>query len=509
MAARGQEYHLALPVLAGMAEIHAMAPGNLPAVSEAPLRSALAFHFLTPADDDPAWQRSLVASHPALVADVLIRCAAAELRRGRAYVSGLHDLADLEGHSAVARRAALPLLRSFPARCTRRQVTDLDHLLLAALRHADRASLRDMIGKKLALKGLNVAQRVHWLAAGLAAEPARWRGSLEAFVADREARMRQLAVFCSSAGLRSLLIQALGAPDLALLVSLLGRSFRPAAANGFVTLAAEATESLELLIRDLAAKPGADASAALEALTSDPRLAVWRDALARARDRQRVVRRDAGYRHPDVDRIRRTLENGQPANAGDLAALVVTRLRGVADEIGGSNTDDWKQYWNLDRYGRPQSGSEGDPETAVARPAPGRPETACRDTLLSRLRDRLRPPWTRSPKGSMRTTGARTFASRAVASTFPVEVKKSSHRDLWSAMRSQLMTRLHDRPCDGRAWHLSGVLVRGGQRRSAPQRPSPAERGRARRTPDRVAVGVGGAQDLGVRGRRQRTPLVA
>lgn len=441
MAARGQEYHLALPVLAGIAEIHAMDPGNLPALGEPPLRSALAFHFLTPADDDPAWQRRLVASHPVLVADVLIRCAAAELRRGRAYVSGLHDLADLEGHAAVARRAALPLLRSFPARCTRKQITDLDHLLLAAFRHADRAALRELIGRRLAVRSLNVAQRVHWLAAGLVGEPARWRGPLDAFVAGREARVRQLAVFCSSAGLRSLLIQALGAADLALLVSLLARSFRPAAANGLVTLAAEATESLELLIRDLAANPGADASAALETLTSDPRLSNWRDALARARDRQRVVRRDAGYRHPDVDRIRRTLENGQPANAGDLAALVLTRLRGIADEIGGSNTDDWKQYWNLDRYGRPESGSEGDGETAAALPAPGRPENACRDTLLGRLRDRLPPAVDAQPEGEYANDRRADVRVGCGDFNVPVEVKKSSHRDLWSAMRSQLMAR--------------------------------------------------------------------
>ena len=446
LAAQGQQYHLALAVLAGMEEIHATAPGDLAALGESPLRSALAFQLLTPAEDDPAWQRRLVVSHPDLVAEVLVRCAAAELRRGQANVSGLPDL---DGHSAVARRAALPLLRAFPARCTRQQITDLDHLLLAALRRADRASLHELIESKLARRSLNVAQRVHWLAAGMVTEPARWRGPFQAFVADGEARVRQLAVFCSSAGLRSLLVQALSVADLALLVSLLGHSFRPAVADGLVTLAAEATECLELLIRDLAAKPASDASAALEALSSDPRLVAWRNTLARARDRQRVVRRDAGYRHPHVDRICRTLQNGRPANAGDLAALVMARLSEIAEEIRGSNTDDWKQYWNLDSYGRPESGSEGDRQTAAASSAPGRPENACRDTLLSRLRDRLPPAVDAQPEGEYADDRRADVRVGCDDFNVPMEIKKSSHRDLWSAMRSQLMARYTTDPATG------------------------------------------------------------
>ena len=448
-AAQGQEYHLALPVLAGMAELHAMDPGHVLALDEPPLRSALAFHFLTPTGDEPAWQSRLVESRPDLVSEVLIRCAAAELRRGQAYVSGLPDLASRDGHSAVARRAALPLLRSFPARCTRRQITDLDHLLLAALRHADRASLRKLLESRLALSSLNVAQRVHWLSAGMVAEPAKWRGPFEEFVADGEARVRQVAVFCSSAGLRSSLIQALSAPDLALLFSLLGRSFRPAAANALVTLAADATECLGLLIRELAARPGADASAALEGLSSDPRLVAWHDPLARARDRQRVVRRDASYRHPDLCQIRRTLQNGTPANAADLAALIEMRLAEIAGEIRNANTDDWKQYWNLDCYGRPVPGAGGGGETAAVSASPGRPENACRDALLSRLRDRLPPAVDAQPEGEYADDQRADVRVACGDFNVPVEVKKSSHRDLWSAIRRQLMARYTTDPATG------------------------------------------------------------
>ena len=82
----------------------------------------------------------------------------------------------------------------------------------------------------------------------------------------------------------------------------------------------------------------------MESLAADPALSRWRPVLLRARDDQRIVRRDAAYRHPDVEQVCQTLNDGPPANAGDLAALVTDRLDEIADRIRNSNTDDWRQY---------------------------------------------------------------------------------------------------------------------------------------------------------------------
>ena len=39
----------------------------------------------------------------------------------------------------------------------------------------------------------------------------------------------------------------------------------------------------------------------------------------KCRDAQRVIRRDAGYRHPEIEQVCRTLNGGTPANAADLS----------------------------------------------------------------------------------------------------------------------------------------------------------------------------------------------
>lgn len=193
--AEGEEYHLALPVLAGMAALDAAQPdGPLP-LDEHPLRSALAFHYTTPVASADRWYRRVVRSRPAIVADVLRRHAAAELRRGSAAVAALDTLARDEAHREVAARAALPLLRAFPTRCRNAQVGDLTSLLWAALRWADRSKLSRLIEQKLGARSMNDAQRTPWLAAGLVTAPERWRGPLEAFVQGRDARIRQLAAF--------------------------------------------------------------------------------------------------------------------------------------------------------------------------------------------------------------------------------------------------------------------------------------------------------------------------
>ena len=79
------------------------------------------------------------------------------------------------------------------------------------------------------------------------------------------------------------------------------------------------------LIRNLAASPDRGASDALDTLLADPVLSGWRGVLSQARDSQSVIRRDAGYRHPDIEQVCQTLNGGSPANAADLAAFVLMK----------------------------------------------------------------------------------------------------------------------------------------------------------------------------------------
>ena len=458
----GEEYHLALPVLAGLAAIDAERPDESPALDERRLRSALAFRCTTPVSGSHGWYGRAVRSCPEVVGDVLRRYASAEVRRGSASVPAFYALAHDDDHGTVAARAALPLLRSFPTRCRNAQVDALTSLLWAALRWADRWELRRLIDGKLGARSMNDAQRTQWLAAGLVTSPERWRGPVEEFVRGRNARVRRLAAFFVT-GRGPRLSNDMRAPELALLIRLLGPVFGPRLSRGTTggSLDLEASISIGVLMDRLAASPDRAAGEALADLSSDRGLSAWRDALVRARDAQRVVRRDATFRPPSIEQVRQTLANGPPANAGDLAALLVDRLREIAEEIRTGNTNDWRLFWN---------------EGARREPIAPKHENSCRDALLSRLRERLVRTTDAQPEGNY--ANDRRADIRVACGSFhvPIEVKKDSHRDLWSAVRDQLLAYYAQDPAtDGYGIYL--VLWFGEQGPPPPAGPPPQSAG--------------------------------
>ena len=438
-------HFLALPALASLEELGESAPDELERLDADLTRKALAFHYCTHGLDEPGWFRRILGLRPELVAEVLIRCAGPAIRNGREHVSGLPELVhDLE-HAEVARTASLPLLRAFPIRCAARQMTDLGYLLWSALRHAERDALLGLIERKLSRASMDVAQRGHWLAAGLVVSPDTYFDPADAFAAGGELRNRQLFALFENQPLESFPVERLGVPVLKLVIRRAGSTYRPwaRAATGEVTEVTpemSAAERVQWMIQSVAGFPSAKAGEALEALADDPALSHWRAELNRARDDQRVVRRDAAYRHPDVEQVCQTLNDGPPANADDLAALVMDRLEEIRVQIRSGNTDDWRQYWNEDSYGRPTE---------------PKPEKSCRSALLSDLQQRLPEDVDAPPEGQYANEKRADIRVFCHGFQVPVEVKKNNSRDLWSALRHQLIGQyVRDPATDGYGIYL-------------------------------------------------------
>ena len=340
----------------------------------------------------------------------------------------------------MAQLVSLHMLRGFPVRCKSEQLSTLDDLLWAALRHADKASLQELIDMKLSRKSMDVSQRVHWLSAGLMLSPDEYRQSLEEFVGGHDNRSRQLASFCSPKGQPyigpddnfSPVVDGLGTPTLELLIKLIGSSFGPVGMpRGWVRSEHLAQNKVRELIQRLASSPDKDATQALAALAADEMLHKWKDELDEAVSRQRVIRRDATYCHPSVEQICRTLTDGLPANAGDLSALVLDCLEDIGERIRTGNTDDWHQYWN-----------EG-PNRSPRKP---KHEDSCRDALLSDLRQHLPGGVGAQPEGQYANDKRSDMRITYSDFSLPVEVKKNTHRDLWSAPREQLISKYTSDP---------------------------------------------------------------
>ncbi len=460
-------HYLGLPFLAALEEIERRdLKDDASKWDDDRIRKAVAFyycygnHLHMPSGHGycPQWYRRLLVERPEIVAEVLVEY-------GRCVFQVGHDYADpmaakfrkLEidaDHAQVAKHASLPLLHAFPILRSpedQSHLSSLNHLFWAAIKHSDRALLQELIERKRSLKSISAAQRVRWLAAGAMVWPEEYTDILKDFIQeDQENRVRYLKAFFGSrvyqggsergawhtpafAGRELFPFDASKIPLWELLIRLIGSVVGPDWWGD------HASDLVRMLIGDLVVCPEEEASNALTNLLANPALERWRDTLKQAQDNQRTIRRDAGYRHPDIKRICETLDGGTPTNPADLAALLMDRLREIAKQIRG-NTDDWHRYWNVDSHGRPQK---------------PRPENTCRNALLSDLQQRLPQGIDAQREGSYANDKRSDIRVFYAGFNVPVEIKKNSHLELWSAIRDQLIAKYaSDHKADGYGIYL-------------------------------------------------------
>ncbi|MCY3862975.1 MAG: hypothetical protein OXG67_13570, partial [bacterium] len=96
-------------------------------------------------------------------------------------------------------------------------------------------------------------------------------------------------------------------------------------------------------------------------------------------------------------------------------------LDGIADDIRGNNSNLWRQFWNEE------------PELTAKH------EDACRDALLAMLQARLPPEVDVAREGHYVSDKRADIRVSYGGFNVPVEIKKDSPRDLWSALQEQLI----------------------------------------------------------------------
>ena len=414
------------PVLIGLDD---RVPADVTNLDERPLRAALACRLLAPGLADGAeWYHASVRNRPELVADVLVLVGRVLLASGEMLFS-THPLGRDEEHGLVARAAAVPLLRAFPVRARSDRLHPLENLLTSALRFAEPAAFRDLLDSKLRAKSMTAAQRTRWLVAALLVDPERFRPELEAHVAESEVRIREVASSCLGV---FRLRDRLEPEAVAFLIRKVGASCQPypPLSGGRVFDVNEQVELTEGLIRELGGRPDAAAGECLRRLLIEERLGRWRPALESARDAQRVAQRDTSYSPPTPAEVIASLGNGPPANAADLRELIVNRLQRVADEVRTTSDNLWRHFWTEDkRDNRPKD------------------EDACRDTLRRLMLAPSLPAGCDAQSEGQYASNRRSDIRVAFGQwNIPIEIKKNSHRNVWSAVRNQLLPRYANDP---------------------------------------------------------------
>lgn len=422
LAADGRHHYIAEACLAGVEELcrnDADAVLSLPSALQERL---VVFRLTHDYDNTPAWFAALLADRPQTVAGALIAYGKAMFAARKEHIAGIHPLAYDDAYGEVARLAAVPLLAAYPLRAKKDRLSDLAALLVAAIKHAPASEVLQTVEAKLARSSLDIAQRGHWLAAGLLLDPARYETALANYVGRNQSRAMSVAGFLAGRRFAAQELPELSETATALLIRLLGPHTTPERPE------INAADLVRALIARLGSPQTASVAATFDALLALDSLRRWHAELRYRQESHRTLRREAHFRRLPAAAIEATLSNGAPANPADLQAIVVHHLRDLARSDRDSNTSGYLRYWNVDSYGRPV--------------AP-RPENDCRDRLLELLREKLRPiAVDAQPECEYRENkraDIRVSFGGVAGFNVPIEIKRESHDDLWLALRKQLI----------------------------------------------------------------------
>ena len=471
----------AFPFLAGLTEDEVAGERPLQRLNEEGLGRALGFYLLSrlptkrrpipriftlEEDCRPSWYRQALRDHPQVVADAFVAVHRVRVRAKEPPDQHLHNLTMSDEYAEVARLAAPRMFTPFPSRCTRGpQLAILRQVLWAALRYMCSTALLGLVRRRLGRKGMDIGQRAQWLATGALTAPEEMLPELVDFLSEKgETRSRRLEQRVHH--LVDFLVpdrepfsnQEWPTSHLAALIGAVCRWVRPPSDYGqdssdrfkAVRIAETDIKAPPLVqhwIDTLAERVDEQAIVALGNLVEDSALETWHGQLVRARDAQVEQLRIEKYHAPTLSEIRETMDGGAPASAADLAALVTEKLHQLADRIRNGNTDDWRQYWHTD-----PDDSQG---RKVIR---SKPEELCRDHLLSDLQLWLSPynvgtllPYAvdAAPEGHHAEDARSDILTAYGTHAVPVEIKTTGSRDLWSAIKDQLIDKYVRDPRSG------------------------------------------------------------
>jgi hypothetical protein len=181
----------------------------------------------------------------------------------------------------------------------------------------------------------------------------------------------------------------------------------------------------------------------LTRLIAQPDLAAWYSQLRHARFEQARLMRDHAFVHPAPGAVREALAGRAPVNSADLRAIVREELLHLRSELRTSADSPWRHYWdNIGKRGKI--------------PTP-KIENVCRNYLIVRLRDRMQPYGIAcvapEHQHAEETRSDITLLSHA-GKTFPVEVKRDSNAELWTAAATQLQGYANADTADGSGLYL-------------------------------------------------------
>lgn len=447
LSIKQKEHFVRRPCLIGMELRWQDGAVEIEKLPEDILRRMIAFRLTDGTGNTPAWFTHLVRQRSALFAEVLVGYASTTLKASQDFVDSIYPLEHDPEYRAVATFAVPRLLETFPVQARSGQLNHLENLLKAALRYAPE-DLKTLIRKKIAMKGMDVAQKIYWHAAATLLDSRSNEAALWRYIGKSEVRANYLSGFLSDRYATLNIDYELSAKTLGKLIELIAPHAETEwpLGGGLVTDAMRRGDHVRALITRLGAMATPDAVEEIDRLLGLHTLRKLKLALESARHQQRLRRRENEFRFLAPREVAQVLANEAPASDADLTALTLDHLDDIAQEIRQDNDNAFRAFWNIKNK----------------KPTGQRDENECRNTLLTRLRARLSPQGIDcQPEGNY-SNDKRADLRLSYRTDFelPIEIKCDWNRALWSALHEQLIGQYVKAP-DGHGIYL--VLWFGGE----------------------------------------------
>jgi len=416
-----KKYLIRQPCLIGMQLRSRLGKTAIDCLSEGQLSRMAAFCLLEGVGHELPWFLHLAQTRSALVAEVLIAYGNAVFKSKQDTVSFLPLITHDNAPWSLANLVIIPLLTNFPIRTKPALLPYFADLLGAALRYFPE-QLKELIKQKTALKGMNFLQRIYWLAAGTALDPEQYKTALWLHIGEDFARINCLydLIINRSIGLSN---------DYELPASIFGKLIElfplyaepePKKRTGIVT----EPKSIYSIVTYLGTLASQEAAQEIDRLLAKPLSGKLKQALETARYQLREKQRKNAFRLLPPEKIADVLTNQAPVCVSDLAALVLDALDHIAHKLHGEYN--WYYgFW----------------ETYKGIVSKKRTEDSCRLELQRKIENCFNHfcilfteegYYQQDNRSDLRLSYEDRFG-------FHIAIKKASHRDLWTAIRTQLI----------------------------------------------------------------------
>ena len=463
-------------LLAGLAIRTEQEPRAVLSLQEDTQKAAIAYQIIHPPDEEECpWLTLLIETRPEVVGASLLELWRALFEARCQHIPGLFQ--DETLRSEIVATADCQLLRVFRNAAP----ANLGEMLRRSLAVAPE-TLRPLIPEALETPGATRGEaRLYWLVSGVVLDPQTFGPRLRKYMkprTDMVVSMLDFALKNWDEGNEGLSVETL---RVFLAIALESRTPKedeePSEFGWGHDVDVEFTRKVQGLLHHLANLGSADSGQLLADL-SQASAEGWSPYLAHALAEHSERRRAIQFSYPSPTQVLQTLQGGQPFNAKDLQAVLVSGLHRVRAMVRDGGTDSYRAFWNVDSHDR------------VTEP---RPENDCRDRVIEYLGPIVATARvTLEPEGNYSRDKRADIKAICETSNIPIEIKRSHHADLWDAADRQLK-RLYSRDpgADGRGIYL--VLWFGDDYPTPRQSP---ERGRPttpEQVQERLSEGIAGS----------------